>query len=111
VSAAPAPAAQAGADPEAQPGATSFEMRRAFEAMRRAGWPTTLAEALANPVFRAELLMHARLLRVGRDPWARTVIRCHAQRGYEQAPDLRLVPRATGPAFDHKRAAAGDFDD
>lgn len=87
--------------PVVLPDVTDAHRRAAFEAMHWTGW--TFEAALADDTRRR--VVEARAHQMRTQEWKqikrRTVVRLYA----------RPATRTTHPAFDAKRAAAGDFDD
>jgi hypothetical protein len=81
---------------------TDEQLRLAFRQVRRPGWPSTLEEALARPVYALAIQGIARCL--GRAaPTTGTRAYTHTT---PPAPPARHKPAA----FDRKRAAANDRD-
>lgn len=80
-----------------RPDPTDEEMRRAWAHCRRATWPSTFEEAMAHPTL-------SRLVRITAMHPPRAL-----RTAVASAP--RFTPLRRPPAFDLKRAAAGDRDD
>lgn len=94
---------------------TAAQLSAAWRHMRRPGWPPTVEEALAHPVFGPGLLGTARAFSREVRPSAPSY-RPPTPRGAPPVPPTQAAPPPRqqlrkGPRFDPRRAAANDFDD
>ena len=89
---------------------TDEHLDRAWRRLRRAHWPATLPDVLEHPMWgRCVRGMALALARLERRAMATTAPRIQRSAAQTSTHTPARTPRP--PAFDHKRAAAGDRDD
>lgn len=109
---------------------TTGQLLAAFAAERKPHWPEDYFAAMADPLYQRIVVMHAKLLALGRDPGAykRVIQRPQVIAPEPPHPAEPPVPRIARPQrsakprrpappldvqlplLDRKRAAAGDID-
>jgi hypothetical protein len=91
---------------------TDEHLQRAWRRLRKPHWPVTLAEVLDHPMWgRCVRGMALALARVENRAMAPTAPRIQQPGAQTSVPHPTPAHTPRPPAFDHKRAAAGDRDD